>query len=545
MPLPRLPGLWLGPVVAALVLVPFLRSARRAPRPRRPRPAIVAAGASARTATRPDGSARTELPWLLPGDRDPAVSPDGSRLAFSSARTGNQRDLRRRRVERRRAAADREPQARRPAPRLVARRSPASPGRAAPPAAGDVYVMRADGTRKRLVAGGPGDDVDPAWSPDGATHRLRLDSRRRSRPLGGARVAVASPSCSSTPQAPRGRRPGARMASASRSARTAKGAHATSGSHRSPRSSPRRITALAPDRPATGLVAGRHPPRVHALASRPHAHLGRPRAATGRQRPVAGTDGRPRPGLVARLAVARARPRAAAPRPRPARADRPGRARQAGRVPPRLHLRRGQHRTRAAPHPRLAAARPAHHARRPADRAARRRRGHRARRGHAPLPDASATPALALPAVRELRAPPRVGPCARRPRPQERLLPHRPLRARRPAACRTRGRRGSSRTAAPASATCAASSRARRPATSTATRRSSTARTSTSRASRPVRTSSCTAPTRPGACASRATRTTPRPCGCGSLAGRPRVAPARHRAAPLRGDGALSARSER
>ena len=45
-----------------------------------------AEGATIRTA---DGGAREGLAWLLPGDRDVAISPDGRRVAFSSERDGN------------------------------------------------------------------------------------------------------------------------------------------------------------------------------------------------------------------------------------------------------------------------------------------------------------------------------------------------------------------------------------------------------------------------------------------------------------------------
>ena len=51
--------------------------------------AIMATGKHAATATRADGSTRVELPWLLPGDTGAAVSPDGRRVAFSSARGGS------------------------------------------------------------------------------------------------------------------------------------------------------------------------------------------------------------------------------------------------------------------------------------------------------------------------------------------------------------------------------------------------------------------------------------------------------------------------
>ena len=154
-------------------------------------------------------------------------------------------------------------------------------------------------------------------------------------------------------------------------------------------------------------------------------------------------------------------------------------------------------------------------ARRPDDRAAARRNARRPRRGHAALPVASAPPPLALPGVRELRAAPRRRPRDRRPRPQERLLPDRPLRphVRARPACRAAAlprqlrRRPARRSSA--------SSRDRRPATSTGIPRSSTARTWTSRRSRPGSTCSSTAPTRPAWCARRATRTTRRPCASG------------------------------
>jgi hypothetical protein len=57
--------------------------------PQAKEPAIVAGSARATTASRADGSTRVELPWMLPGDTGAAVSPDGRRLAFSSARAGS------------------------------------------------------------------------------------------------------------------------------------------------------------------------------------------------------------------------------------------------------------------------------------------------------------------------------------------------------------------------------------------------------------------------------------------------------------------------
>jgi hypothetical protein len=175
---PRLPGVRLGlvVVVAAAVLVPMPAQSSDAALPHGPGPAIVSASLFGGAAMQSDGSARTELPWLLPGDGEPAVSPDGRHLAFSSARNGNREiyvadavtgEVRRLTASRR--LADRKP-AWSPDGRRIAWQAGA-PGRAA-----DVFVMRADGGKKRRLVRGPSDDIDPAWSPDGT--RIAFASNR-------------------------------------------------------------------------------------------------------------------------------------------------------------------------------------------------------------------------------------------------------------------------------------------------------------------------------------------------------------------------------
>ena len=149
-----------------------------APATEAPLPVIVATGAGATTALLPDTDWNVELPALLAGDTDPAVSPDGHRLAFVSTRDGNPEiyvaDARTgevRRLTRNLRRADRRP-AWAPGGRSIAWQS----GR---PGAAELYVMRADGTRKRLLVGGPGDDAEPTWSPDG--RRLAFSSNRGGR----------------------------------------------------------------------------------------------------------------------------------------------------------------------------------------------------------------------------------------------------------------------------------------------------------------------------------------------------------------------------
>src|SRR5206468_8952791 len=90
----------------------------------------VAPGDSEIYAMNADGSGVTRLTTSPGEDADPAWSPGGKKLAFTSDRGGNE----------------------------------------------DVYVMNADGTGVRQLTTSPGADSDPAWSPDG--RRIAFTSDR-------------------------------------------------------------------------------------------------------------------------------------------------------------------------------------------------------------------------------------------------------------------------------------------------------------------------------------------------------------------------------
>jgi Tol biopolymer transport system component len=146
-------------------------------RPERPLAALVATGATSTTAVLADATWSVELPFLYPGDTDPAVSPDANRIAFVSERDGNAEvyvaDARSGDV--RRLTRSRRPD-RRPAWAPGGRQVVWQSGR---PGEADLVVASADGAGRRLLVRGPGDDAEPAWSPDGS--RIAFSSNRGGR----------------------------------------------------------------------------------------------------------------------------------------------------------------------------------------------------------------------------------------------------------------------------------------------------------------------------------------------------------------------------
>jgi hypothetical protein len=126
---------------------------------------VVSTGDDVPGAVAPDGSARYDLPWLRPGDRDVAVSPDGTAMAFTSSGPRGAdvwvADLRTGAVARRTATPEPE---RRPAwspdGRFLAWDVPGADGRHV------VVAGAAEGAPVRLTSG-TGDEAEATWSPDG------------------------------------------------------------------------------------------------------------------------------------------------------------------------------------------------------------------------------------------------------------------------------------------------------------------------------------------------------------------------------------------
>ncbi len=172
----------------AASLLPAAAGARPAASgaPEPPLAVIVAAGAEATHAVLADGTWDVELPWLLPGDADPAVAPDGRRVAFVSARDGNEeiyvadtRTGKVRRLTHTAGAADRGP-AWSPGGRRIVWES-------GQPGAADLHVMRcrrhAQGGARRRSRRRHRSGVVARRS----SHRVLVEPRRAAPALGGCR----------------------------------------------------------------------------------------------------------------------------------------------------------------------------------------------------------------------------------------------------------------------------------------------------------------------------------------------------------------------
>lgn len=174
----------LGPMLLAVTagLAGATTSAFRSERAFAKQDVVVAVSDSVATAHSPGGARTAELPWLLPGDHDLAISPDGRRLAFVSERDGNAEiyvvDTKDGTVIRR--TSDR------PGLRAADTRPAWSPGgrllawATARGGSSSIQVARADGAGSPRVVVDGGRNTDPAWAPTG--RRLVFASDRGGSP---------------------------------------------------------------------------------------------------------------------------------------------------------------------------------------------------------------------------------------------------------------------------------------------------------------------------------------------------------------------------
>ena len=347
-------GLALAVLVAAPLAVGL--SFARTAAPPQARAAIVATGRLAATTTFGDGSNRTELAWLLPGDRDPAVSPDGRRIAFSSARDGNWELY---------------VVTRRPEPSGVSR-STRAPTTATPRGRPTVGGSRGRAAHRAL-------STCSRWTPTAAPSAFSSQapattSSRRGRRIGD-RIAFASNrdghfTCgpclrrrragarSSTPVALRGLRPGRPTPTRSRTTEPTAGSRRLGRFGSTARSSGASRPALLDDGQPDWSPDGRRSHSSRASAGRA-ADLARC-SADGQLRPLAGS--------AARVTTRPTGPLAApslAPRPEQLLPDLDQRAPSGlvvigsgARIPARVHVGRRQPRCRPTPDPRHAGSAP-------------------------------------------------------------------------------------------------------------------------------------------------------------------------------------------
>jgi TolB protein len=127
-----------------------------------PRPAVVVPTASGLRLVDTAGGGLIDIPGSRPGDGAPALSPDGRRVALSRKGEIVVIDLWTPSVRRLTMNPHRLDTS--PAWSPDGKRIAWSSGRRG---MSDLFLMDADGGRKRALVTGAGNDVDPSWSPDG------------------------------------------------------------------------------------------------------------------------------------------------------------------------------------------------------------------------------------------------------------------------------------------------------------------------------------------------------------------------------------------